>query len=125
MLLHGLSAKQPGCESILDHFKELKAGGKVTLKHWQVVGIIIDAPYEQRPFDDLFSIGPFDALDLTFFRPKFILLRIPTKMDITDNHNAVEFLKTCLKRHGYSVGGSVETYPDVILVWGTLSNSFM
>ena len=57
MLLHGLSSPQPNCTSILDRFKEInpKKGKKTTLKHWQVVGIVIEMPYQQRVFDDAYS----------------------------------------------------------------------
>ena len=57
MLLYGLSSPQPHYTSVLDRFKEInpKAGKKTALKHWQVVGIIIDMPYRQRVFDDAYS----------------------------------------------------------------------
>ena len=45
-----------------------------------------------RVFDDLYTVGPLDALDLTFLRPKFILVRVDDKLDqhldITDYHYA-------------------------------------
>ena len=77
------------------------------------------------------SVGVLDALDMTFFRPKFILVKIESKMDVTDNHLASDGIMSLLKRHGYTVGNNLEDDPSastnsdtgtkVLLIWGILA----
>jgi len=141
-----------GCVSILDHFKSIKAtdSKKETLKHWQVVGLSIDLPYEKRytylqfdhledqflryvmialpnrVFDDLYTVGALDALDLTFMRPKFIQVRVDTthnpSLDVSDYHYAATHISAALRRHGYSVGSETGR-PEGLVVWGLFFNS--
>ena len=53
------------------------------------------------------SVGVLDALDMTFFRPKFILVKIESNMDVTDNHLASDGIMSLIKRHGYTVGNNL------------------
>ena len=78
-------------------------------------------------------MGVLDALDMTFFRPKFILVKIESKMDITDNHMASEGIMAVLKRHGYTVGNNLEDdmsmtndiQTKILLVWGVLTTKWL
>lgn len=117
--------------SVLDTVKTISttnAKGKVeTVKHWQVVAVVIDRPYEKRVFDEVYAVGVLDALDLTFLRPKLILVRLVTTMDTTDNFHASQAVIAVLARHGYSTGSTDAAAPlsgNILFIWGVLGNSF-
>lgn len=79
------------------------------------------------------EVGVLDALDMTFLRPKFILVKIESNMDVTDNHLASEGIMELLKRHGYTVGNNLEDTlstansvgTKVLLVWGVLTTKWL
>ena len=78
-------------------------------------------------------MGVLDALDMTFLRPKFILVKIKSDMDITDNHLASERIMLLLKRHGYTVGNNLDdaisiennVESKVLLIWGVLTTKWL
>ena len=78
-------------------------------------------------------MGVLDALDMTFLRPKFILIMVESKMDITDNHLASEGIMALLKRHGYTVGNNLENDKSmdngvetkVLMIWGVLTTKWL
>jgi len=122
----------PHCTSALE---EIKAHGN---KHWDVIGIIID--YQPTSaFPKMSSLGALKYLDLTFLRPKFILVRIgepleqwlPKAQDMqkwngkkkTIWDDAREAMKI-LSRNGYMAYIDQEGYCTTgICIWGIRFNT--